>query len=261
MEEHLTHGWEPDTGADDSLLRRFVHSVADRMAHVAAAAGGNVVRHDDVLIADARSPVLFDNGAVLLQPPALIDVADVVARVRDTCAPDQGFVILSAWHLGDLRPHGLTLMGYPPFMFRPAGGSAPPRPDGLEIVEVHDAETLSTFLEAIVEGYPMPGGEHSPIADPRVLGGPVRFFVGYVDGRPVATSGVHLGNGLNDVEWVSTMSHARRRGYGEALTWAATLADPSLPAALIASDDGQPIYERMGYVRLLRMAIWWCPPA
>jgi hypothetical protein len=68
---------------------------------------------------------------------------------------------------------------------------------------------------------------------------------------------VHVHGGLNDVEWISTRPEARGRGIGAAVTWAATLADPALPAMLIASDAGQPVYERMGYLRVTRFTLWF----
>lgn len=43
------------------------------------------------------------------------------------------------------------------------------------------------------------------------------------------------------VEWVSVLDRDRGKGYGATLTWAATLADPTLPGVLIASDPGQPV--------------------
>jgi hypothetical protein len=260
MSEHLTNGWEPDTPDDDTLLRSFVHALADRMAFMSAVTDGAVERSDDAMITCARSMIVFENGVVLLQPPSRVDLDAVIARAERIVPAAQPYVLVSAWHLPDLSRHGLRLMGHPPFMFRPAGGTAPPVPAGLEIREVRDAASLAVFLRALGDGYPMPGADGSTMADPRVLGGPVRLFTGFVDDRPVATAGVYVGHGLNDVEWVSTMPDARRRGYGEALTWAATLADPSLPAVLIASDDGRPVYERMGYLRLVRMTLWWRPP-
>jgi hypothetical protein len=119
---------------------------------------------------------------------------------------------------------------------------------------------LRQFLDTIVEAYPMPNAGGSPLGDLSILGGPIRLFVGYLDGVPVATAGARIGHGLVDVEWVSCQPTARRRGIGAALTWAATLTEPSLPAALIASDDGQSVYEAMGYIRLLRMTMWHRPP-
>ena len=43
---------------------------------------------------------------------------------------------------------------------------------------------------------------------------------------------------------------------GEAVTWMPTLVRPESPAALIASDLGRPVYERMGFVALLRFTLW-----
>ena len=84
----------------------------------------------------------------------------------------------------------------------------------------------------------------------------VRIWVGYLDGRPVACAGAHVTDVCVDVECVATHEDVRGRGFGAALTWAATLADPAKPAVLIASDPGQPVYERMGYLRLMRLTMW-----
>ena len=151
-------------------------------------------------------------------------------------------------------------MGHPPFMFRPAGPPPDGHDAGLDLREVTDADGLATFFRTIVEAYPMPAGA-SVLADPRVLGGDIRLWVGYEDDRPVGTAGVIVAHGVNDVEWVSVYEHDRGKGYGAALTWAATLAEPTLPAVLIASDPGQPVYEKMGYLRLTRMSMWFRPVA
>ena len=52
------------------------------------------------------------------------------------------------------------------------------------------------------------------------------------------------------------MPDARGRRIGEAVTWMPTLVRPESPAALIASDLGRPVYERMGYVALVRFTLW-----
>jgi hypothetical protein len=261
MAEHLTHGWEPDVEVGDSLLRRFLHATAERVAFTAGVAGGDVLRADDVVLGDAGSPAPYDNGAVLLQPPGVCDVADVVRRLDAAVPPTRGFVLLSAWTLPDLTPHGFELLGHPPLMFRPAGGGRPTTPAELEITEVRSDAELAAFARALTDGYPMPGGDEGPFARNEVLDGPLRLYLGTVDGAPVATAGACVAHGLNDVEWVSTMPGARRRGYGEALTWAATFADRSLPSALIASDLGQGVYRRIGYLPLLRMTMWCRPPS
>ena len=81
-------------------------------------------------------------------------------------------------------------------------------------------------------------------------------FLGLVDGRPVATAMAHVAAGVNHVEFVSTRSDHRGRGIGAALTWAATVAEPTLPAVLISSDDGRGVYEALGYLSVVRWTLW-----
>jgi hypothetical protein len=75
----------------------------------------------------------------------------------------------------------------------------------------------------------------------------------------VSVAAAYVGADIIDVAFVATQPQTRRRGYGAALTWRATLADPRLPAVLEASDDGRPVYERMGYRLVGRMSLWERP--
>jgi len=145
-------------------------------------------------------------------------------------------------------------------MLRPAGGVAPPPPAGLRIEEVRDEERLRAFEVAIVRGFDLadvaaqgPGAAFSAgmLTDDRQ-----RLWVGWEDGRPVVAAATFVAAGLNDVTLVATAPEARRRGYGAALTWRATLADPTLPSVLLATEEGRPVYERMGYMSLFRFALW-----
>jgi hypothetical protein len=61
------------------------------------------------------------------------------------------------------------------------------------------------------------------------------------------------------VEYVAALPAARGQGAASAATWAATLSEPDLPAVLVASDDGRPLYERMGYVAIERWTVWVRP--
>ena len=258
---HLTDGWEPGLAADDSVLRGFVLAQAEHCAALAERTGGRAARWDDIVAADSRSPVFFDNMAVLLRPPAYADLPDMLARLAAFYPPGRHVALLSAWPTPDLSGHGWELTGHPPLMWRPPGGAAPPLPPGLAIERVTDAAGLTAFVATLMAAFGMAAADGLPLADPAILDGPFRFYLGRRDGRPVATAGARLGHGLVDVEWVACLPDERGAGIGAALSWAATLADPALPAVLIASDDGQPVYARMGYVRLLRLTLWHRPPA
>jgi predicted GNAT family acetyltransferase len=83
-----------------------------------------------------------------------------------------------------------------------------------------------------------------------------RLWVGWEEDRPVSAAATFVAAGINDVTLVATVPEARRRGYGAALTWRATLADPALPSLLLATDEGRPVYEQIGYTPLFRFTLW-----
>jgi hypothetical protein len=147
-------------------------------------------------------------------------------------------------------------------MVRPPGGSAPPAPPELRIVAARDADELAAIERAFVEAYPALGLEAllpGAVFPAGLLGTRFRFWAGYVEREIVSVAAALVCEDQIDVAFIATQPHARRRGYGAALTWAATLADPRLPAVLEASDEGRPVYARMGYREVGRMSLWERP--
>jgi len=252
----LTTGWEPHVPVGDTVLRQFVFAYADRAAATARAAGGTATRTDLAAYADARSAFLFDNAVVLLQPPTEAGLDAVLAGTGEVFPPDRPWVLLSAWPTPDLRSLGLSLMGHPPLMLRPPGGAAREHPEHLMIRRVTNGERLAEFTRVLVDGYPMPTGSQSTVFTTELLGGAVDLFVGYVHGEAVACGGAYVAHGLVEVDWIATLPAHRGRGYGAALTWAAATIEPALPAVLLASDDGAPVYRRLGFYALHRCTLW-----
>jgi GNAT superfamily N-acetyltransferase len=262
----LETGWLPTTPVSDSYLRRFLWNWADACAATAHAFDGYVLETESVLLADAGRPGSFSNCATLTQPLTAESAADTLAQITAFFAFDDrsrsGEVLLvSAWPTGDLQPYGWSLMGHPPVHLLPRGvpaGSAPPE---LRIDRVDSPGLLHTWEQTISRGYPLEGLEDVPagaLAPPSLLADPhYAAWVGFVDYQPVAAASAWVAYGVVNVTLVATLPEARRKGYGEALTWTASRLDPDLPAMLLSSDDGRPVYQRMGYLPLQRMTLWY----
>lgn len=259
-------GWLPTTPAGDSYLRRFLLNWSGATAVTARSFGGSVLEEPAFRLADSGRPVVFSNCATLMQPLDA-DTADIsLGEIDDFfgfAGPSRiGEVLLvSAWPTGDLRPYGWHLMGYPPLHLLPKGAIATATPQGLRIEEVTDLSMLYAWERVTIEGYPLAGLEDAPpgsivseawLKEPRH-----RLWIGWSDDRPVSCSSAWVEHGINQVSLVVTLPEARRRGFGEALTWRAALADPDLPAMLLSSDDGRPVYERMGFLPLQRITLWY----
>jgi GNAT superfamily N-acetyltransferase len=265
LEAHLRAGWEPDTPIEDSLLRRFLVNWTASIEAQGKPFNARTLRRDDLAAVDVGRPSVGGNVATLLAPLFSEDVDEVMVALDDfygfAGGEKTGAVYLfSAWPSPDLRSHGWTLVDHQPLMFRPAGGALPPSPAGLRIEEVRDEEGLRAFETVIVDGFPIselagqgPSAAFKVdlLADERQ-----RLWVGWEDEYPVSAASAFVAAGINDVTLVATLPEARGRGYGAALTWQATLADPALPALLIATDDGRPLYERLGYISLFRFTLW-----
>jgi hypothetical protein len=258
-ERPLENGWLADTPVGDSLQRRFVLGFAEWIESSGLAAGHPVLRTDDLVAVDEHSAHLLLNSGILLHPLAAADVGRVLGDVLGLYAGGAGgpFSVFSPWptELPDLE-----VGGHPPLMLRLPAPAAPPVPDGLEVVEVTTPDLLAEYERVLVEGFPLDElqpWQASVALHPSSLHVPgVRMFVGLDDGRGTCGATSIVAHGVNHVEWVATLPEARGRGCGAAVTWAATLAAPDVPAMLIASEMGRPVYERMGYVVLDRWTLF-----
>lgn len=257
-------GWEPDLPVDDTILRQFVTNWTISIEAHGFPGAGRTLRRDDLAAVDLGRRAFGGNIATLTAPlfPEMLDgvmaALDTFYGFRGSGGPGTVF-IFSPWPTPDLRPHGWTLLGHEPLMYRPVGGAAPPDPPGLRITEVCDEVDLNAFARTIVRGFgttahaetePMPVFGSGVLADPRH-----RLWLGWAGNTPVAAASSFTTVRLTNVTFVATVPEARGRGYGAAITWRATFADPALPAALLSTDEGRPLYARLGYLPLLRFAV------
>jgi len=133
------------------------------------------------------------------------------------------------------------------------------RPRGLFIDQVGDRESLKTWCRIAAEGFGTPGSAGALLewfeggVD---LGLPLLFYLGYMEGRPVATSLLFLAEGVAGVYFVATLPFARRRGIGYSVT-----LEPLREArrmghgvgVLQASKAGVEVYRKMGFLESCTM--------
>lgn len=264
-DDALEDGYGPKTVPGDNLFNDFVQGEAVSAVVLARARGERTYRDPGRLaLADGESPLPFSNLVVVERPPRTDEIEPLVAEIRAFYGGHPGgpCLLKSLFSLPDLTPFGCTLMGHPPVMLR-LTAPLPALPPRIEIVRVHDDSTARDFEETLVLGFPAPmlqpfrAGCFLP---PRALDAPGwQHFVGYDNGRPVAAGSSFADDRLLRVENIAVMGDARGRGYGAAITVATMSLAPTVPATLVASDLGRPVYERLGFHALHRATFWLVP--
>lgn len=242
---------------DEATLRALAANCGHAYLAGARATGRPWIEDEDLVMSDLGLPIaLSANNATLLRPvtdPAA--AAGVAARTEAFFSgPGGGYQVWGLWPDPDLAPFGFS-RSTAPCMVREPGDERRPTPPELEVVEVGDDPGMLEVWGIIDEVFGR-GRTPEPLWDARVLSDDYRVWLGLVDGMPVATATAWVSDGFVGVYVVATRPEARGRGYGEAVTWAATLCRPDLPATLQASDEGRPVYERMGYRTVAEFTVW-----
>jgi GNAT superfamily N-acetyltransferase len=142
----------------------------------------------------------------------------------------------------------------------PDKAGEPRQPTELDIVEVRDAELLAEFEAASAEGFGAQSVPRFTWHAPGVLQDPrFRLWLGRTGAKAVGAAMAYVGDDVVGVYGVAVVPEARRHGYGAALTWRATQAEPRLPAALQPSDMAAGLYQRLGYVPVGHFTAWHRP--
>ncbi len=218
---------------------------------------GEVIDSRDLLLANTGGPFAQFNIAFLKPPMQEVDAA--IDRGEQFFG-DRGF----PFRFGvrddgrDLVAKRLLDAGYieqpavPTFVL-PEIAAPPALPAGLEIVEVVPGPIADEYRGVAERGFGFPAGMGQVALSDAVLTHPdATHLLGRVDGEPVATSLLQMSNEVAGIYFVACEENHRRKGYGEALTWAAAAAGAqrgARVASLQASEMGRPVYERMGFER------------
>jgi hypothetical protein len=260
--ERLENGTGRSTPDGDNLILDHLRAEAAAYTSITTVFGGRTHEEPELRLrcTDMGVPTPFGATSFLDGPIATARTSDLVDALHAFYRGGTGgpFLLYSPWPIADLSGHGFSRIGYPPLMFRPIGGTAPIA-TGLRIVEARNEATLADFERTLIEAYPVPEMQpwrQGSFLCPEILDTPWRFFVGYEHDEPVATSAAFVTDQITMVELVAARERVRGRGYGRALTAAATVVEPAKPAMLIASDLGQPVYDRLGYLPLTRYSLW-----
>ena len=258
--EYLTTGWEDDLDPGDSIERQAVLAHISWARTLTSAARGQFAEGRSWSAGSGGGASALLNQAIITSPPR--DWAATVEALSAAYPAGVSAIVISPFPTPDLTAHGLALVGHPPLMYRPTSTVTATPTTPLDVREATTPQELRDAERVLIEGYPMPDMAGLPPGDfyrTDVVRGPTRVFVGYDGDVPVATAAAHSAADVTVVENVAVLASARGKGAGAALTWAATTAWPEQPAVLIASDDGQPVYERLGYLRIVRWTCWLRP--
>jgi GNAT superfamily N-acetyltransferase len=240
---------------DEQLAKIADANYWESFSMLARSCGGAVLESDDVLGIRTGLPVPMLNHGLITRKPddvegslrALIEFFEEIGvphilRVREGVAPEAEKAIEAMGF-----PHSDTTPGMALFPI----GDPPPLPDGLRIETVRDEQQLGQFQEVMSGGFSMPLHLAKGLITPAVLGvSGFESYLGFLDGKAVATSGLYFGDGTAGVYNVGTLPDYRRPGLGAAMTWHAVSrgADRGCTVSILqASVMGKPVYERMGF--------------
>jgi GNAT superfamily N-acetyltransferase len=127
--------------------------------------------------------------------------------------------------------------------------------DELTIKQVENEEAFKHHMDAMIAGFEFPEPMARYLSDldygDKFLRDPATYYyVGYVQGKPVAISVLLLDAGIAGLYNIATIPQMRRQGLATAITLAALRQARDLGyhiAVLQASEMGVPVYRRLGF--------------
>lgn len=260
---------------DDAELVRAIEENAAELLMAMGAAGGGEQREDKaVRWTIGGSPIDYHNAVVA----ADLTAESAGAVVAESLQELQYHNVPGTWHVGpSMRPADLGARlvaagftnggGEPGMAVDLAELVDPAHTTGLRVDRVRTEEELGTWVETLGRGFGEGVKEARWVGEVyRRLGleDPWRHYLGWLDGKPVATTTIYLAAGVAGVYFVMTVPEARRRGIGAAITHAAlqeARAKGSEYGVLGSSQAGRSVYAGLGFRELCTIDLYeWSPP-
>jgi GNAT superfamily N-acetyltransferase len=259
-----------DIERQNKLLLAMLAS-AEGFRSLAHAAGGVSETVDGVLCWLSRSYVPLFNGAAIISSAQINrDTLDTLFDYFSKRAPQAKHCVLTLdsltpGALGQMRHYGYTEQEDLPVMWLEMsnlGLGSRPLTANLDIQLVDGPVLLEQFRDVLGRTFFMPREEVDLILSERTLeAGHVKHYVGSVEGLPVATATIVLDGKVAGVWNVGTLPEWERKGIGGAIMRHILFDAQELgynASMLLASPEGVPLYERLGYVTLDTMRV--CVP-
>ncbi len=251
------NGWRADTPYNDTLFRAFALDWVYVFETLAKGAGGKFVRTEGFAAADLMRPNPFFNNASLLRHPPTRDDLNAI----DEFFKDGAGETWMGTQIGvDLTHRGWTLKDTPPFMVCLSPPRLPECPPGVEVRPMRTGKDVRALEQMWIEGFPFPNREdfrpNDLFTDALLDASRIKTWFAFVNDERAAAVTAIVGDVVNTILVVVTRPQYQGRGIASYMTSLAATANPDVPAALIASDDGRRAYERLGFVSMFRVANW-----
>lgn len=265
-----------DVNPETMLAASYEHFVA-YLLYCAGAPNGEILDTPELAWGISGVPSPHLSGVVRTRLAVDADVDEVIEttlnRFRAHGMPAAWFINPDTSPVGlanKLETHGFALYDHEVAMsvdLRQVPDYVP-APDNLKISEVLDPSELRQWVGVAAISNEWTEKRTRPVFAFRAGLGldvnlPYRSFLAYLGDTPVACGELFLGAGVAAVVWIGTIPEARRQGIAGALTLA-LLREARRQgyriASLFASNEGYPVYRRLGFQEMCRIPVYFWEP-